>query len=146
MFVYLVGIFFAGVTLLLGRFLMGFMRRAPHGLDAKSAQTTPFPHANEKRVAVRRTGLPLKVLISDAKATKKPFAGLVMNRSIGGLCILVPEKVPEKTILSVRAENAPKDAPWIQVEVRRCETRGVRFEFGCQFVKQPSDSNLDLFG
>lgn len=149
MFVYLVGIFSACITLLLGRFLMGvIVRRMPHhsAVAAKSAPTSPPPHANEKRISARRTGKPLKVLISDARASKTPFEGLVMNRSIGGLCILVPEKVPEKTILSVRAVDAPSEVPWVQVEVRRCETRGVRYEFGCQFVKAPSDSILDIFG
>jgi hypothetical protein len=140
MLVYLVGIFSAGVTLLLGRFLMGVMvRRAPHD---SAREPTP---AKEKRITARQAGKPLKVLISDARATKKPIEGLVMNRSIGGLCILVPEKVSDKTVLSVRAADAPAEVPWVQVEVRRCETRGVRYEFGCQFVKAPSDGVLYQF-
>jgi hypothetical protein len=148
--VFLVGAVSAGITLLLGRlvFRSRGLRLPPPVAGAGHYQRDPFFYgsASEKRGSVRRTGKLIKVLISDAKALNKPMEGWVIDRSMGGLCVAVADKVPETTILSLRTVDAPREVPWVQVEVRRCELRGDRFEIGCQFVRTPSWSILLLFG
>jgi hypothetical protein len=69
-----------------------------------------------------------------------------MNHSLGGLCILTPDKAVEGAILSVRTPDAVRGVSWVQVQVRRCYTRGVRYEIGCQFVGTPPTRFLHIFG
>jgi hypothetical protein len=147
--VFLVGALSAGVILLLGRMILRARGRlAPPMPGSAHFQRDPFFYgsAGEKRSSVRRTGKLIKVLITDAKAQSKPVEGWVIDRSMGGLCVAIPDKVPETTILSLRTVDAPREVPWVQVEVRRCESRGDRYEIGCQFVRTPSWSILLLFG
>jgi hypothetical protein len=136
--VLLVGIFSSCVALVLGRFLMGVI-----------GQRTTKPSdggVSEKRLSVRLIGGAIKVLISDAKANGKPTEGLIVNHSLGGLCILTPDKAAEGTILSVRTADAVRGVSWVQVQVRRCYARGVRYEIGCQFVHTLPTRFLHLFG
>jgi hypothetical protein len=147
--VFLVGAFSAGAILFLGRLILrGRGRLGPPMPGTTHFQRDPFFYgsASEKRSSVRRTGKLIKVLITDAKAQSKPIEGWVIDRSMGGLCVAIPDKVPETTILSLRTVDAPREVPWVQVEVRRCESRGDRYEIGCQFVRTPSWSILLLFG
>jgi hypothetical protein len=148
--VFLVGALSAGVILFLGRVIINRRsRRGPPPMPGGAHfQRDPFFYgsASEKRSSVRRTGKLIKVLITDAKAQSKPMEGWVIDRSMGGLCVALPDKVPETTILSLRTVDAPREVPWVQVEVRRCESRGDRYEIGCQFVRTPSWSILLLFG
>jgi hypothetical protein len=100
----------------------------------------------DKRAAARRKGNPVSILISDAAAEARPYPGLVVDRSTGGLCVLADKAVEVGTILSVRAANAPSTVPWVQVEVKNSRGTGNQWELGCQFVKTPPWSVLLLFG
>jgi hypothetical protein len=119
----------------------------------------PFPASNEaardpfvggvfgeKRIALRRPGNPVPVLISDATVTAEPRYGWVLDRSLGGLCLSVQAPVAVGTVISVRPTHAPETAPWVQVEVRRCQEDGNSWELGYQFLKTPSWGVLLLFG
>ncbi|MFN4261244.1 MAG: PilZ domain-containing protein [Gemmataceae bacterium] len=102
--------------------------------------------AAERRGSMRRGGKVVEVLISDAEVLTKPYDGLVLDRSTGGMCLFVEVEVAVGTILSVKAKNAPDTTPWTQVEVRNCRKVSEGFEVGCQFLKTPPWSVLLLFG
>jgi hypothetical protein len=144
----LVGVFSTVLILVLGRLWLRRSRRLPPPAAGLGVAQDPFYYgsASEKRSSSRRAGKLIKVLVTDAKAMAKPVEGWVLDRSMGGLGIALPEEFPEQTILSVRTVDAPREVPWIQVEVRRCQARGDRFEIGCQFLRTPSWSILLLFG
>jgi hypothetical protein len=104
-----------------------------------------YGSANEKRIAQRRTGQPTKVTISP-QGEKDSVQGWVVDRSVGGLCLMVDDPIPENTILDVRANHAPPETPWVKVEVKRCQATRDHYELGCQFVTTPTWNLLLLFG
>jgi hypothetical protein len=108
----------------------------------------PFDHGSttERRVALRRQGNPIEVLVSDAEATLEPVRGWVRDRSMGGLCLLVSEEVVPGTILSVKPRKGPPGMSWLQAEVRSCKQDQDGYELGCQFVRQPPWAVMLLFG
>lgn len=113
-----------------------------------SPDNDPFIHgsATERRQALRRVGNPVSVLVTNFEQTRPRFTGWVADRSTGGLCLSVPERVEPRTVLSVRTSNAPESVPWTQVEVRNCRQVEGGWELGCQFVRTPPWSVLLLFG
>src|SRR5262245_33181573 len=92
----------------------------------------------ETRAALRRYGNPIAVVIRDVGTNGEPYYGWVLNRSLTGLCLAVEQHVPLRTVLSVRATNAPETSPWVQVGVNRCQQNEHSFELGCEFCKTPS--------
>jgi PilZ domain len=118
------------------------------GTPVEPAAADPFVQGTnrERRGALRRGGNPVAILISNADAQTEPSHGWVVDRSTGGLCLSVPEAVPEGTVLSVRTTNAPTTVPWVQIEVKNCRLVGKEYELGCRFVRTPPWSVMLLFG
>jgi hypothetical protein len=147
-----VGLACAGLALMLARTLSHWRKPPPPPLPAppkeSAPQRNPFepPSYRERRAYVRRGDKPTKILISDANAAAEPFPGLVSNRSMGGLRLVVPRELEENMILSVRAADADASSPWVQVEVKWCRAQEGSWELGCQFVRTPPYSQLLLFG
>jgi hypothetical protein len=109
----------------------------------------PFVHgsASEQRKSLRRQGNPVEVLITDPlSTTASPWTGYVVDRSVGGLCLLVEDPIPTNATLSVRPTNAPDMTPWVEVVVKACREVNPGHEVGCQFVKTPPWSVLLMFG
>jgi hypothetical protein len=100
----------------------------------------------ERRATPRRKGNPIEVLLSDATGKGPQRRGRVVDRSLGGLCVAVPDPVPVGTILSVRPATAPPSVPWVQVEVRNQRDCESRWELGCAFVHRPPLNIILLFG
>ncbi len=127
-------------------------RRRPTAARVQEAEPPPpldpfiFGSAQEKRQAVRRKGNPVSVLISDATGRAAPCEGVVADRSLGGLRLIVHNPIAVGTILSVRPAQATTIFPWVQVEVRSCRQEGNSWNLGCQFVKVPHSSLLWHFG
>jgi hypothetical protein len=150
-----VGAASAGLALIMGR---GFLTRRRRVVDPPAPRPTvmregasdydPFIHgsATEKRGALRRGGNPMPVLISDQEVKEQPYQGWILDRSTGGLCLAVGEKVQPGTIVSVRTTNAPVTIPWVQIEVKTCREVDGNWELGCRFVKVPPWSVMLLFG
>jgi hypothetical protein len=115
---------------------------------ASHPQYDPFVDGSalERRTALRRKGNPVLVHISDAEAKAKPTTGWVMDRSTTGLCLQVEEAMAVRTILCVRAGDAPKGTIWIQIEVKNCRQKGNSWEIGCEFVQPPPWGIMLLFG
>jgi hypothetical protein len=150
-----VGVLAAVVVLLVGWIMSrrrgggGSLPAAPSPkLKGSNPAGDPFVQGTnqERRGALRRGGNPIAILISDAEAHTDPTPGYVVDRSTGGLCLSVPNAVPEGTVLSVRTTNAPQTVPWVQIEVKNCRAVGGEYELGCRFVRTPPWSVMLLFG
>lgn len=151
----LAGVCATALALLLGFMLISRRRGAPPparsgGRQAPaSGQADPFMFGSalEKRTAHRRRGNSVRILLADAQSDAAPHEGWVIDRSVGGLCLLVEQQdYPVGTVLNVRAASAPATTPWTQVEVRDSRKKERGWELGCQFKQTPSWSVLLLFG
>jgi hypothetical protein len=145
----IVGLGSTGLALIMGGALLRWRRRRMPPPSKKTLPPAdPFVHGSvtEKRSSLRRTGNPIKVLISNPNAPAEQMEGWVMDRSVGGLCLSVDWEAAEDDILNVRTANASNHVPWVQVQVKRCQKLGEGWELGCEFVRTPSWSVLLLFG
>jgi len=108
----------------------------------------PFVHGSrsERREARRRRGNAVAVLLSDAEAKADPCHGLVVDRSMSGLRLVVSDPVAEDTVVSLRPAEEGTLMPWVQVRVKTCRLVDVGWEVGCQFIKVPPSSLLWSFG
>jgi hypothetical protein len=99
----------------------------------------------DRRSNPRRRGNRVEVYITD-DAKRPPLQGWVVDRSMGGLCLIVEKPLTEGGVFNVRPRQAPQTSPWIAVEIRSCRPEGSDWEIGCRFVKQPQWNDLLLFG
>jgi PilZ domain-containing protein len=146
-----VGLVVTLLSLVVGRFILPRSRNQEAAPDtAKKNNPTHDPFANgsasERRGAARRKGNPVEILISDAEATKEAARACVVDRSMGGLCLLLNEPVEPGTVVSIKPVNGPQATPWVQVEVRSCKKDSSVYEVGCQFVRTPAWAVMLLFG
>ena len=98
----------------------------------------------ERRGMARRKGNTVEVQIAVADGSE--VKGWVIDRSQGGLCLLVEEAIAEQTHLRVRPRMAGTSVPWTEVTVRSCRAEGYQFELGCQFHGMPNWNLLLQFG
>jgi hypothetical protein len=91
----------------------------------------------ERRNSLRRIGRPVPVRVIDPKRPQRKIKGLVVDRSMTGLCVALPLSLPIGSPLQICAENAHPDAPWVQIIVRNCTQGDNCFEHGCQFEGEP---------
>lgn len=150
----LIGLLAAGLTLVAGRV---FLRRrlvvpppsAPAPIaPAPVADIDPFLQggSGERRLAARRKGNHVEVLVTDADAVTEPVRGWVIDRSLGGLCVELARPVRVGEVLSLKPRQAPPGTPWVRVEVRSCNSSRGYFEVGVQFQRTPPWAVLLLFG
>lgn len=99
----------------------------------------------EQRRSVRRKGNPIRVQVSIA-GQPGSTTGWVVNRSMGGLGVVLRRRVAVGTRLGVRAAHAPDSVPPIEVEVRNNRPKGKYWMHGCQFTDKLPVSVLLLFG
>lgn len=99
----------------------------------------------ERRVALRRSGAMVKVAVAD-EHLEAQVPGWVVDRSMGGLGVLLEKPLPSGALLNVRPWDGGAMAPWVQVTVRSCVPEEGRWKAGCQFVKTPPWSVMLLFG
>src|SRR5207253_212568 len=67
-----------------------------------AAAGTRKPAAAERRASVRRGGNPVSVLVTPTEHRTDPLSGWVLNRSSGGLGLLVDEALEIGTVVSVQ--------------------------------------------
>lgn len=117
---------------------------------ASSGAAPPDPEvagaSSEQRRSFRRGGNTISILFMRPGQKDNPLHASLVDRSLGGLCLLTHEAVPVGTVLSVRPANADQIVPWIEVEVCVCRPGEDSFEVGCRFVKTPPYSILLLYG
>src|SRR2546430_1360332 len=74
-------------------------------------------HAAEQRRSFRRGGNSIGILYKRPDQKTDPQHASVVDRSLGGLCLMAGELIPTGTILSIRPANAEEMVPWVEVEV-----------------------------
>jgi hypothetical protein len=143
------GLIAALLSLLVGRLVLANRRsRIKPTADADEPVHDPFDKGSltERRDTSRRKGNPVEVLVTDTDEEREPARGWVVDRSMGGLCLMLNDDVAAGTVLSVKPRSAPPATPWVQVEVRSCKKDRSGYEAGCQFVRTPPWAILLLFG
>lgn len=119
----------------------------PSGFPTFPAVPPPAyaPDRPERRSAIRRSGNLVSILLSRDQTQEKTSSGWVLDRSLGGLGLLVDVPAQTGDVLLVRPTTSP-DSPWVPVEVRYCQPLGSSWRLGCRFVGQPSWEQVRLFG
>lgn len=117
-------------------------------LDEDKAATWDPPEQSyaDRRGAIRREGSPVRVLLSSTTFRNGVNQGYVVDRSTGGLRILIETALAPGSTLQVRAVNAPDTVGFVTVLVRSCRKHSDHFELGCEFEKTPPWNVLLLFG
>ena len=149
------------VAVLVLSYLCFFRRRQKLNLDAaalaapsskvvesEKAATWAPPEQSyaDRRGAVRREGAPVRVLLSSTTFRNGVNDGYVVDRSTGGLRILIQSAIAPGSTMQVKAVNAPDTVGFITVIVRSCRKHTDHFELGCEFEKTPPWNVLLLFG
>jgi hypothetical protein len=101
---------------------------------------------HERRSAPRRKGNPVPIQITNGNGEGDSVQGWVVDRSAGGLRLLVDEALTPGTLLVVRPTKAPPSFPWLQLRVKSCYPERKSWSLGCQFVQKPSWEDLQQFG
>lgn len=101
---------------------------------------------HERRGAPRRKGNPISVYVSNGSGTCDPFQGWVVDRSAGGLRLLVDEAMTPGTLLSLRPVKVHASFPWTEVRVQNCFPERKSWCLGCQFVHKMTWEDLQHFG
>jgi hypothetical protein len=105
----------------------------------KNEEEEPFLTCQswEKRKSKRRRGAIVPVLIKDSEEKLPPIDGLVTDRSLGGLSVLVKAPMPAGTFLTLRNAKSAETMPWVKVEVKTCTQDGIDWRLGCEFLQTP---------
>ena len=142
------GVAVAGLAFVVGRRMLTGRPAVALPPETQTPTHDPFESgsSSEKRVAARRKGASLEVLIADEQQRQPPHEGWVVDRSLGGLCLASTRQLEPGTFLRVRPKNAEMVVPWVEVEVRSCKLEEGVWQLGCQFRKTPPYSVLLLFG
>ena len=115
-------------------------------LPQDDRQEVAAPTVKELRTAPRRKGNPVSVLLADFSAATEPFQGWVLDRSGGGLGILLDEAIPIDTVLSIRPVKSSPGFPWMEVKVCSCQPERGGFRVGLQFTGKHGWGELRAFG
>jgi hypothetical protein len=100
----------------------------------------------EKRLTLRRNGNPTQVYVACSGHKEKPGRGYVLDRSLGGLRLMLDEEFRPGARLAILPVKAPEMTPWVEIESTICQHTNQGWEVGCRFVKTPPFSVLLMFG
>jgi hypothetical protein len=124
------------------------LRKAPPVEPAppqKPPAEEPEPsRCRERRASPRRKGNPVSVQIHQGDL-EYIVEGWVIDRSPGGLRLLVDESIAPGTLLSVRPAKE-EHLPWVEVEVKNARQERKSWNLGCEFVDKISWEKLRYFG
>jgi hypothetical protein len=114
--------------------------------EQAAAWAPPEQSYADRRGAVRREGSPVRVMLSSSNLRNGVNDGYVVDRSTGGLRIVMQAAVPPGSTLQVKAFNAPDTVGFVTLIVRSCRKHPDHFELGTEFEKTPPWNVLLLFG
>jgi PilZ domain-containing protein len=124
-----------------------------NGMAAASRAAKPTFHdprtrksGRDKRKWLRRDGSSVPILVTDVATAGPPLEGLVLDRSRGGLLIVLPQAARVGSLLNIRAAHAPDDLARIPIQVRHCRPKGDGWLVGCKFLSELPWGVLLLFG
>lgn len=102
--------------------------------------------AGNRRGSLRRDGQAVEVEVMSPAFKGGQAGGYVVDRSTGGLRLVLAAGLAAGTAVQVKAKHAPDTTPWVTVLVRSCRPSDGHFELGCEFEKTPPWNVLLLFG
>ncbi len=154
------GLLAAGVITLLGRLYFWYASETTPESEATPESIPPSAHFRsdsshtenkasnhvDRRLHPRYSVEPKEVLLVEADSRKVVATGLVLDRSLGGLGLLLNEQVHVGLRLRLRPTTAEPESPWVQVDIRYCRPRGDKWRAGCQFVEVSSWDVMNMFG
>lgn len=100
----------------------------------------------EQRRTPRRSGRHVHVFVTSPGSSEEPRQGIVLDRSAGGLKILLGHDYQPGETLQVLPGGASQLTPWVAVVVRTCQKSGEDWEVGVQFQTVPPYATMVLFG
>jgi PilZ domain len=101
--------------------------------------------SRDRRSAPRRKGNTVEVVMR-VEEDRPHRRGWVIDRSIGGLCVMAEEGIAEGTVVRLRPRSSGETVPWTEVTIRACRKDGIHYELGCQFHRTPTWNLLLQFG
>jgi hypothetical protein len=104
------------------------------------------PAVVDNRVAYRRPGNPVLVVVHGADEPNQMFQAWVVDRSRRGLRLAAQRAAQVGRLYAVRPVNAPPGAPWTNLEVRHCSAQDNYWDVGGRFPEPPTMQVLLLFG
>jgi hypothetical protein len=119
---------------------------SPAPAPAEPPRPAETKNPKEKRSTPRRKANMQPVLITNGDTKAPPFDGWIVDRSAGGLRLVVKRPIAEGALLSVRPARASASFPWLKVEVRNASTENGTTNLGCRFVLKPTLEELQQFG
>jgi hypothetical protein len=136
---------------------------APYSADGKKEEILPSPDnpasvpadptqspdpkvPKEKRANPRRKTNMQPVLLTNGDPKAPPFEGWVVDRSAGGMRLVVKRPVAPGALLSVRTARPSMTSSWLKLEVRNSKADNGTTHLGCRFVLKPSLEELQQFG
>jgi hypothetical protein len=129
------------------RELSGLAQNLRHQLSELRKSANPSSASQkDRRATTRRQGNVVPVTLTGPQGREHSLSGWVMNRSGGGLCLLVDEEVSPGTVLTVTPHLGLTAFEWIQVEVKSCRPERKSWLLGCQFIEKLSWDDLRPFG
>lgn len=145
----------AGVGFVIGLAIGLLSRRKAPAADAPASPPPDMPVSakvetteskGDKRRNPRRPGRSVEVFVHIPGHFQESIKGVILNRSVGGLGILVGDEYLVGSTIGVLPAAASKLTPWVEVEVKSCRRNGEDWEIGVQFLKVPPYSTMVLFG
>jgi hypothetical protein len=128
------GVLMAGV----GYFVAKSSRPASSGSDALPFGMHPGMReltgpGSEQRQHPRYEIQPFKLRMT-LNGGRQEIEGLVLNQSLGGLCICVPESLPEGAVLHLHGAEKSPNRPKSQVIIKHCRPHRGGWALGCQYL------------
>jgi hypothetical protein len=140
-----IGVLVTGAAFVVGRRLLP--GRKPPSSSQPEAEDRVFLQGAklERRAVPRRAGNCVGVFVSETPP-ELGIQGWVLNRSAGGLALLLQQPLKDGARLHVRPITPQSSPAWVAVEIRHCKAEGGDWVANCQFVNPPEYSTLLLFG
>jgi hypothetical protein len=138
----------AGFVLVVGRLISRRSTDLTAVPDAKNTKSVdPFTGGSiaDQRFSARRNAGSVAVHVANVDTSEPPVQGSVIDRSMGGLGLLLPKTLAEGAHVRIRACEANVTTPWVEVEVKSCRKQGKNWQIGCKFVKTPPYNVLLTF-
>jgi hypothetical protein len=141
-----VGVSATGLALFFGKRLLWPPEDQPLDGELASQVHNSLPtSAMERRTAPRRRGNSVAAHLTD-DTDGEPAEVWVIDRSLGGLCVLAEMPVDVGSQLRVRPRHASGNAIWTPIRIRACHRDREGWLLHCQFLQIPPMNVLLLFG
>jgi hypothetical protein len=141
-----VGLGTAGLALFLGRRMFTRAAQPAEEENASPELESALPGTGpERRTSPRRSGSCVAAHLTD-DTDQDPVEVWVMDRSLGGLCLLSEAPVAVGSKLRVRPRHASGRQLWTPVRVCACRRHREGWSVHCQFLHLPPMNVLLLFG